>query len=236
MINNDSNRVISLITGVILILFASLIAPKLPYSYSKYLENPMVKIILFTLIAYISSKDIVIGIIAVIALLISYQTLSVSKITNDVINKTNEVIAEQFNNIPKPAFHLTPSNQIKLPLIHHTPLNNVEQYNGTNKNICDTRLERDNIQLAINDNAVSLKKNTVSLKKDKIIKNKPKNEPENEPENYDDPENYIDENIFNYQTIKSSDDSYLLLNVENYDKINKDSHDFYLLKSNSNGV
>jgi hypothetical protein len=207
------------------------------------LENPIVKIILFLIIAYIATIDIVIAIIAVIALLISYQTLISYKITNHVIDKTNEIVNEKFSNnnelLSQPslihtAFNQKPSNPINNLLFsqrykEHLSQNLSEKnkYNLNNKDYCNTRLGRDNIQLSINDNTVSLKDKIIEerrspnfIRQDKTI-----------PNSYDDPENYIDENIFNYNTVqKYEDNSYLLKHKENYDKINKDLQDFYLLK------
>ena len=83
-----NNRAVSIIGAIILVLFASLAAPKLPRSITQYLENPILRFAIFVGIAYLATKDIITAIIAVIAVLISYQTLSVHKITDTVMDKT----------------------------------------------------------------------------------------------------------------------------------------------------
>jgi len=94
----ESDRVISIILAIILVLFASLAAPKLPRSITKYLENPWLRFIIFIGIAYMATHDLVTAIIAVIAVLVSYQTLSIHKITDTIMDKTTELM----NTIPFP--------------------------------------------------------------------------------------------------------------------------------------
>ena len=98
MQKSESNRVVSIILAIILVLFASLAAPKLPRSITKYLENPWLRFIIFIGIAYMATKDLVTAIIAVVAVMVSYQTLAIHKITDTVMHKTNELI----NTIPFP--------------------------------------------------------------------------------------------------------------------------------------
>lgn len=92
MTNINSHRAKNILTAIVLVLFTSLIAPKLPHSVTKYLENPIIKIGLFLLIAYLATKDLPTAMIAVVAVLVSYQTLSVHKITDTVIQKTEEIL------------------------------------------------------------------------------------------------------------------------------------------------
>jgi hypothetical protein len=87
-----NNRAVNIIVGIVLVLFASLAAPKLPRSITQYLENPILRFVIFVGIAYLATKDIITAIIAVIAVLISYQTLSVHKITDTVMDKTKVLL------------------------------------------------------------------------------------------------------------------------------------------------
>lgn len=87
-----NSRAINIIVAIVLVLFASLAAPKLPKSITKYLENPILRFVIFVGIAYLATKDIITAIIAAIAVLISYQTLSVHKITDTVMDKTKTLI------------------------------------------------------------------------------------------------------------------------------------------------
>ena len=88
----DSTQIIITVIAIFLILFTSIAASKLPKSISKHLENPIIILIVFSLIGYLATKDFTIAIIAVIALIISYQNLSFHKLTNIMIKKTNKVI------------------------------------------------------------------------------------------------------------------------------------------------
>jgi hypothetical protein len=96
---SSSSRIVNIVLAIILILFASLAAPKLPKSMAKYLENPWIRFAIFVGIAYLATKDLVTSIIAVIAVSVSYQTLSMHKITDTVMNKTTQLL----NNLPLPA-------------------------------------------------------------------------------------------------------------------------------------
>ena len=105
MTNLNSHRANNILIAIVLVLFSSLVAPKLPRSVTKYLENPIVKISLFLVIAYLATNDLPSAIIAIIAVLVSYQTLSVHKITDTVIKKTKDIINNTTNN-------QIPNNQI----------------------------------------------------------------------------------------------------------------------------
>jgi len=108
MQKSEPNRIVNLILAIILVLFASLAAPKLPKSITKYLENPWLRLITFIAIAYLATKDLVTALIAVIAVSISYQTLSMHKITDIVMDKTTHLL----NNIQIPITNSTDdSNQ-----------------------------------------------------------------------------------------------------------------------------
>jgi hypothetical protein len=95
-INSENIRVSTTVIGIFLVLFASLAAPKLPRKYTIYLENNYVRIGIFLLIAYLATIDIPTAIIAVVAVLISYQTLSQQITTEVILNETNNLL----NNIP----------------------------------------------------------------------------------------------------------------------------------------
>ena len=82
--------------GVIsLVLFASLIAPKMPASYLEIIDNKFVKFLLFTSIAYLATCDLVSAIIASIAVMVTLQTLSVHRITNKIISETKDLLESQ---------------------------------------------------------------------------------------------------------------------------------------------
>ena len=116
----EPSQNISIIVAIILVLFASLVAPKLPKSITVYLENIWVRFFIFTCIAYLATHNVVTAIIAVIAVLISYQTLSVHKITDTIMDKTNKLL----NNI---------NNQSSVPINEvPQPHNNLESQSHNN--------------------------------------------------------------------------------------------------------
>jgi len=90
--NNNNKRIVCIILSIILILFASFAADKLPKSANKYLENAWFKFLLFCSIAYLATFDLIASIIATIAVMMCYQSLSVYKITDQVIDQTNKLI------------------------------------------------------------------------------------------------------------------------------------------------
>jgi len=99
--NTSGNRIVSIIFSVILILFASLAAHKLPKSITKYLENIWFRFFIFCAIAYLATKDLIASIIATIAVMISYQSLAIHKITDQVMEKTNKLLKTS-TNVPGP--------------------------------------------------------------------------------------------------------------------------------------
>ena len=74
--------------SLFLILYAALAAPKLPYSVTNKMDNIYVKIVIVLFIAFIASKNIAVGIIATIALVMTIQSIS----RNRKIKKLGEII------------------------------------------------------------------------------------------------------------------------------------------------
>lgn len=125
MTNNNSHRAKNILIAIVMVLFTSLIAPKLPNSVTKYLENPIIKIGLFLLIAYLATKDLPTAMIAVVAVLVSYQTLSVHKITETVIKKTEEILSRNQEPVNRIDNHIEP----KLAEAHNIN-QNYQNYNN----------------------------------------------------------------------------------------------------------
>jgi hypothetical protein len=92
--NDKDSSIIKSLIVISLVLFASLVAPKLPASYLEIIDNMIVKFLLFTGIAYLATCDLVSAIIASIAVMTTLQTLSVHKITNKVIDATKDLLKE----------------------------------------------------------------------------------------------------------------------------------------------
>ena len=74
--------------SLFLILYAALAAPKLPYSVTNKMDNIYVKIVIVLFIAFLASKNIAVGIIATIALVMTIQSIS----RNRKIKKLGEII------------------------------------------------------------------------------------------------------------------------------------------------
>jgi hypothetical protein len=92
------NKYISAMIGLFLALYAGLAAPKLPKYITLYFDNPMFKLGVMFLIAYMATKDPPVAIIASVALLVSLQTLSSQKTTDKVVkavkSKVNTIQSE----------------------------------------------------------------------------------------------------------------------------------------------
>ena len=69
------NKLIGTTARVALILYASLIAPELPESIARHLDNIMVRAVLIFLIAYMSLKDPITAALATLALMVTVMSL-----------------------------------------------------------------------------------------------------------------------------------------------------------------
>jgi hypothetical protein len=94
-IKMDSNRIINITVTIILILFTSIIAPKLPKSFTKYFENSFVLLIVLISVTYFATRDIMGALIAIIALAIIYQSIIVNKISDRILNDTKNIICNK---------------------------------------------------------------------------------------------------------------------------------------------
>ena len=89
------NKYIKSILYIILIVYASVIAHKLPEYIITYLENSIVKILIVIIIGFLAIKDQVAAIIATICVAITYLFISENKINNYI---KNIIINEEINN------------------------------------------------------------------------------------------------------------------------------------------
>jgi hypothetical protein len=100
MSNNSTvkhSTLVNSIIAIVLILFTSLIAPKLPKSIAKWLDDPLIRFCVFTGIAYLATRNVVLAIILSIAVIGAYQTLNMHKITDTILNNTKKMINNQHN-------------------------------------------------------------------------------------------------------------------------------------------
>ena len=98
MVNN--NKILSSVIGLFLILYAALAAPKLPKSVTQWFDNMWFKLGFMFLIAYMATKDPSVAIISAVALLVTLQTLSAQKTTENVIQAVHAKV-ESFGDIVK---------------------------------------------------------------------------------------------------------------------------------------
>ena len=164
--NNNNNRVVSIILSIILIFFASFAAHKLPKSATLYLENIWFRFFIFCSIAYLATKDLVASIIATIAVMISYQSLAVHKITDTVIDKTKQLLNSS-SNIPVPYNNIdlkygitnsinnipVPYNNIDLKFGIANPINTNSTQNNINTNSIQNNINTNSAYNNINTNS-----------------------------------------------------------------------------------
>jgi len=94
----DNNKIVNSLVGLFLVLYAGLAAPKLPRHVAQLFDYTAFKIVVLFLIAYIASKDKSVAIIAVVALVVSFQTLTKFKVGDMVANVVARVTPAQSNN------------------------------------------------------------------------------------------------------------------------------------------
>ena len=82
----DNNKIVNSLVGLFLVLYAGLAAPKLPRSVAQLFDYTAFKVVVLFLIAYLASKDRSVAIIAVVALVVSFQTLTRFKVGDMVAN------------------------------------------------------------------------------------------------------------------------------------------------------
>lgn len=80
------NKYVKAVLYIILILYASIIAPKLPNWIMPYLEEPFVKIFIVLLIGLLATKDPTAAIIATIGVTVTYLFIKDYKFSNIIKN------------------------------------------------------------------------------------------------------------------------------------------------------
>jgi hypothetical protein len=112
---------VSIILGLVLILYIAMASSKVPKFITVLLDNNYLKIALILLIAYVASKDAPLAIILAIALLVTLQKVNKDNVENNTLDtlKATEKF-EQVSNIEYPANGLVEpalvaSKDVKLP-------------------------------------------------------------------------------------------------------------------------
>jgi len=82
-----SNKLISNLVLVFLMLYISLIVPPLPESTEHILENGIIQMILIILIGYITTKNLPVVVISTVALIITLQMMKVKKFDMNLVKR-----------------------------------------------------------------------------------------------------------------------------------------------------
>ena len=111
----NENKYVSSAISLFLILYAGLAAPKLPRKFAKIFENPIVKLIIFFLIAYTARKDPNVAIIAAVGLMVSLYTLSRYNFDDKIIKYLDteydyykkKLLRENMKDVSKPQYQVS---------------------------------------------------------------------------------------------------------------------------------
>ncbi len=71
----DNNEYLSAALSVLLVVYAGVVAPKLPEYVIRFFDNPIFKLLVFFLIAYNAKKNPTVAIISAVALMVTLHTL-----------------------------------------------------------------------------------------------------------------------------------------------------------------
>jgi hypothetical protein len=98
--NMTNNQMIYSVVTILLVLYSALAAPKLPKSFAKIFENPLVKILYMFLIGYLATKNPTISMMAAVALFLTLQALASHDVADAVAtsyNQVNQLVNNQVN-------------------------------------------------------------------------------------------------------------------------------------------
>ena len=87
----DSDKIVSSVLSLFLVLYGGLAAPKLPNSIAKLFKNTIFRLLVLSLVVYMSSKDTATSILIVVAFVISMQTLSYQE-TKKTLTKVKKTL------------------------------------------------------------------------------------------------------------------------------------------------
>jgi hypothetical protein len=124
-----NNKYLKAVLYIILILYASVIAPKLPSWIIPYLEYPIVKMFIIFIIGLLATQDPTAAIIATIGVSVTYLFITDLQYTNYIKNiSDNENKENKVNKIKK---ENKENKEIKMCIPNNKP---IEQFNENNYN------------------------------------------------------------------------------------------------------
>jgi hypothetical protein len=104
----DSDKIVSSVLSLFLVLYGGMAAPKLPMSIAKLFKNTIFKLLIMSLIVYMTSKDTATSILIVVAFVISLQTLTYQEAKMALKKKK-----EAFTEYAKATTHKCKKNNMK---------------------------------------------------------------------------------------------------------------------------
>jgi hypothetical protein len=96
--NKTVTSVLGTVLALFLILYASLAAPKLPKSVADIFDNMWIKLTFMFIIAYVSTKDMMVALMASVALLVTLQAISAHRTSKAVVSQVKTKVEEAFAN------------------------------------------------------------------------------------------------------------------------------------------
>ncbi len=140
------NKNFKAVLYIILILYASVIAPKLPNWLMNFLDNPIIKILFVFLIGFLFTQDSIAAIIATIGVTITYLIIAQTKTNNyaeDVVKEKKQckIKKETYDEEKNENFNTLSNNYI-----NHT----VEYFNNNSNNYINHTVEHFNNNNYIN--------------------------------------------------------------------------------------
>jgi hypothetical protein len=137
--NFFQNKYVKAVLYIILILYASVIAPKLPNWIIPYLEYSIVKIVIVFIIGVLATQDPIAAIIATIGVTITYLFISENKVTNYIKNmfdnneNENEEENEEENKKKETFVQSRQTSQSHQTYQQQQPTMNIEHFNTKNE-------------------------------------------------------------------------------------------------------
>jgi hypothetical protein len=111
------NKYVRAILYIILIFYASVIAPRLPDWLIPYLQNSIVKILIFLIICLLATEDPIAAFIAAIGAIITYLFIAENKLKNNINNIFN---TEEDNE------NCVQSKELLMNIEHNNTIHNIE--------------------------------------------------------------------------------------------------------------
>jgi hypothetical protein len=148
------NKNFKAVLYIILILYASVIAPKLPEWLMNFLDNPIIKMFIVFLIGFLFTQDSIAAIIATVGVTITYLIIAQTKINNyaeDVVKEKKQCkIQKQINPITNKEEKIVNNNENFNTLSNNYINHTVEYFNNNSNNYINHTVEHFNNNNYIN--------------------------------------------------------------------------------------